>query len=98
MQEHISEQYHLELANLRARLMSMGGLVEKQVNNACAALVTHDIQLAQEVRTTEARLNQMEVELDDECVSVSVIVIAKRQRLTRSSECHEADHRSGTDW
>lgn len=75
MQKHISEQYDVELANLREMLMTMGGLVERQVNNACTALVTHDIHLAEDVRTTEARLNQMEVELDDECVGV----IAKRQ-------------------
>lgn len=75
MQKHISEQYDLELSNLRERLMAMGGLVEQQVNDACSALVTNDMALAAQVRTTEARLNQMEVELDDECVSI----IAKRQ-------------------
>ncbi|MEQ8783989.1 MAG: phosphate signaling complex protein PhoU [Roseibium album] len=75
MQRHISEQYDIELANLRELLMTMGGLVERQVNNACNSLVNHDIHLAEDVRATEARLNQMEVELDDECVSI----IAKRQ-------------------
>lgn len=75
MSRHISEQYDLELINLRDALMTMGGTVEQQVSNACTALVTHDIRLAAEVRETESRLNQMEVELDDECVGV----IAKRQ-------------------
>ncbi|NKB97906.1 MAG: phosphate signaling complex protein PhoU [Pseudomonadales bacterium] len=72
---HISEQYDLELSQLRDQLMEMGGLVEQQVNKACSSLVSHDIHLAEEVRDTESRLNQMEVDLDDECVGI----IAKRQ-------------------
>ena len=75
MKKHISEQYDVELAHLRKLLMSMGGLVERQVNNACNSLVSHDIHLAEDVRDTEPQLNQMEVDLDDECVSI----IARRQ-------------------
>ena len=55
--------------------MEMGGLVETQVNDACTALVNHDVELAEQVREVESRLNQFEVELDDQCVSI----IAKRQ-------------------
>lgn len=75
MHKHISEQYDLELSQIRDTLMEMGGLVEVQVNNACTALVNHDMELAEEVRDMEARLNQFEVDLDDRCVSI----IAKRQ-------------------
>ena len=75
MQKHISEQYDLELSEIRDTLMEMGGLVEAQVNNACTSLVTHDMELAEEVRDNESRLNQFEVDLDDRCVSI----IAKRQ-------------------
>ena len=75
MQKHISEQYDLELSEIRDTLMEMGGLVEAQVNKACTSLITHDIELAEEVRDNESRLNQFEVDLDDRCVSI----IAKRQ-------------------
>ncbi len=75
MNRHISEQYDLELSLIRDNLMEMGGLVEKQVNQACTAFTQHDLALAEEVRETESRLNQFEVELDDQCVSI----IAKRQ-------------------
>jgi len=75
MQKHISEQYDLELSQIRDTLIEMGGLVEAQVNNACNALVNHDRELAEDVRDVETRLNQFEVELDDRCVSI----IAKRQ-------------------
>ncbi len=75
MHKHISEQYDLELSQIRDTLMEMAGLVEVQVNNACTSLVNHDMELAEEVRDVEYRLNQFEVDLDDRCVSI----IAKRQ-------------------
>ena len=73
--QHISEQYDVELSQIRDLLMEMGGLVEQQVNHACTSLINHDAELAHRVREQEARLNQFEVELDDHCVSI----IAKRQ-------------------
>ncbi|MDG1133545.1 MAG: phosphate signaling complex protein PhoU [Pseudomonadales bacterium] len=75
MHKHISEQYDNDLQAIRDLLMEMGGLVETQVNDACTALVNHDVELAEQVREVESRLNQFEVELDDQCVSI----IAKRQ-------------------
>ena len=79
MDKHISEQYDVELSHLRELLMEMGGLVERQVNDSVQSFVTHDMKLADEVRQTESKLNQMEVELDDECVGI----IAKRQPTAR---------------
>ena len=75
MTKHISEQYDIELTQIRELLMEMGGMVEQQVIRACQSLTTHDMSLAEQVRDDENRLNQMEVELDDHCVSI----IAKRQ-------------------
>jgi phosphate transport system protein len=75
MTKHISEQYDLELSQIKELLMEMGGLVEQQVNQACSSLIGHDMALAEQVRDTESRLNQLEVEMDDHCVSI----IAKRQ-------------------
>ncbi|MCH1551501.1 MAG: phosphate signaling complex protein PhoU [Pseudomonadales bacterium] len=75
MNKHISEQYDIELSQIKELLMEMGGLVEQQVTQACASLIAHDTQLAEQVQDTETRLNQFEVELDDQCVSI----IARRQ-------------------
>jgi len=75
MAKHISEQYDIELAQIKESLMEMGGMVEQQVSRACQALSKHDLGLAEQVRDDEAKLNQMELELDDDCVSI----IAKRQ-------------------
>ncbi len=75
MNKHISEQYDLELDDIKARLMEMGGLVEQQLERSCRALVSHDIELAQQVCDDDDRINQMEVDLDEQCVQI----IARRQ-------------------
>lgn len=75
MNRHISEQYDSELADIKARLMEMGGLVEQQLERGARALINHDIELAQSMRPTEDQINKMEVDLDEQCVHI----IAKRQ-------------------
>ena len=48
----------------------MGGLVEKQVNDAVNALIDADSGLAQQVREIDDQINQMERNIDEEaCVS-----------------------------
>lgn len=79
MSKHISEKYDEELAAVQEALMEMGGLVEQQLNDACEALITHDRELANKVRGVETRVNQLEVDLDDQCVSI----IALRQPTAR---------------
>lgn len=72
---HISEQFDAELAAVRNLLMEMGGLVEQQVHDAAQALINQDDELAARVRSNDARINQLEVDIDEQCVHV----IARRQ-------------------
>ncbi len=72
---HISEQYDAELAAVRNLLMEMGGLVEQQVHDASQALINQDDELAAKVRESDRRINQLEVEIDEQCSHI----IARRQ-------------------
>ena len=72
---HISHKYNLELEDLRNRVLTMGGLVEKQIGDAVNALVTGDTQLADHVITTDYQVNSLEVGIDVECTRV----LARRQ-------------------
>jgi phosphate transport system protein len=72
---HISEQYDAELSGVRNLLMEMGGLVEQQLHDACQALIHQDDELAQQVRQNDARVNQLEVDIDEQCIHI----IARRQ-------------------
>jgi phosphate transport system protein len=75
MNKHISEQFDADLESARSQLMEMGGLVERQVREACAAVLDQREELAQGVRDAEPTVNRFEVNLDDHCVQT----IALRQ-------------------
>ena len=73
--QHISAQFNAELEEVRSHLLAMGGLVEKQVNDAVTALVEADSGLALQVRESDEQINQMERNIDEECVRI----LARRQ-------------------
>ena len=72
---HISAQFNAELEDVRSHLLAMGGLVEKQVNDAVTALIEADSGLAQQVREIDDQINQMERNIDEECLRI----LARRQ-------------------
>ena len=73
--EHTSKQYDAELESVRAKVLEMGGLVEQQIVNALEALIKADIKLAKEVMENDARVNTLEVQIDEDCSHI----IARRQ-------------------
>lgn len=75
LRQHISQQYDKELEDIRNQALKMGGLVERQAENAVKALLERDQELATNVIETDVQVNQMEVDIDDECTRV----IARRQ-------------------
>jgi|GEM_PF-5975961 phosphate uptake regulator, PhoU len=73
--QHISRQYNEDLEQIITQVMTMGGLVEQQLEGAMDALVNGDQVKGEEVITSDYRINAMEVELDDACTNV----LARRQ-------------------
>ncbi|MEX0622813.1 phosphate signaling complex protein PhoU [Saccharospirillum sp.] len=67
---HTSAQYNAELEEARKNLMQMGGLVEQQVEDALKALMEMDTALAQRVIETDNTVNEMELEIDEECTRI----------------------------
>ncbi len=73
--QHISQRYNEELEDIRNKVLQMGGLVESQAEKAVKALLEHDKDLAKVVANGDEEVNQMEVNIDEECTRV----IARRQ-------------------
>lgn len=73
--QHISRQFNEELEEVRNNVLRMGGLVEEQVTNAVKTLVNANAELARQVIASDARVNAMEVEIDEECTRI----VARRQ-------------------
>lgn len=73
--QHISRQFNQELEELKTQLMAMGGLVEKQVQDAVAALLEGDSALGRRVVENDRTVNDMQIRIDAECTQV----LARRQ-------------------
>jgi phosphate transport system protein len=67
---HYLEKYDEELEAIRNRVLSMGGLVENQINDALRALGTGDAKLAQEVMANDMKVNGFEVAIDEQCSQI----------------------------
>jgi len=90
---HISQQFNAELDELKGSVLTMGGRVEKQVNDAITALIEGNSELAQTVRRNEGTINQMEVSIDEECTRI----LARRQPTASDLRLVLAVTRTTTD-
>jgi phosphate transport system protein len=72
---HISQQYNNELEAIRTHLSEMGGMAQRQVNDAIQALIDADIERAEAVVRADQNVNSMEMTIDEECVRI----LARRQ-------------------
>ncbi len=70
--QHISGQFNADLEAIRNHMMSMGGLVERQVNHAVQAICSGDTQLADDVIRREDDVDKAEVAIDNECTQILV--------------------------
>ena len=77
--KHISSQFDAELNSISTHVLEMGGLVESQLHQAMYALVHMSTESARQVIKNEARVNQMEVMIDQEIIST----IGRRQPTAR---------------
>ena len=76
MSDHTSSQFNAEMESIRSGVLSMGGLVEKQLTRAIGALQEeYDAASVDLVDADEAKINQMQVDIDQLCAQI----IARRQ-------------------
>lgn len=71
--DHISQQFNQELEMLRQHFLTMGGVVETQVEDAVQALLEANGELAEEVREKDASVNQLDGLIDEECTRILAI-------------------------
>lgn len=75
LSQHISSSFNEELEGLRGRVLSMGGIVEEQLDNALSAFSRLDFGLAKQVVEADYQVNHAEVTIDEDCSQI----IARRQ-------------------
>ena len=62
--------FEQELEQLKAKLLEMSALVESAVYRSVQGVVEKNEELAQQVIRNEARINQLEIEIDDMAISI----------------------------
>ncbi|GAB5500699.1 MAG: phosphate signaling complex protein PhoU [Pseudohongiellaceae bacterium] len=72
---HISQQFNVELEDIKKNMMEMGGAVEKQLSDAAASVVDTDSRLAEKVINGDDDIDAMEVAIDEQCS----LILARRQ-------------------
>lgn len=91
--QHISRQYTEELDRVKAHLLEMGGVVERQVGQAIQALIQGDSGIAQQVQDNDRNVNYMEVSIDEECTRI----LARRQPAASDLRLILAISKANTD-
>ena len=75
IKQHISRQFNKEMEDIRNKVLTMGGLVEQQVDLATRAFMDYDMESAEKVIQQDQLVNAMEKDIDHECTEI----MAKRQ-------------------
>ncbi|MGI9261408.1 MAG: phosphate signaling complex protein PhoU [Woeseiaceae bacterium] len=65
--DHISRRFNKDLEDLRHSVLTMGGLVETQLTKAIEAIVRGDSELGLKVAKDDYKVNNLEVNIDEEC-------------------------------
>ncbi len=65
--DHISKRFNKDIEDLRNTVLNMGGLVETQLSRAIAAIVSGDSELGLKVANDDYKVNNLEVDIDEEC-------------------------------
>jgi phosphate transport system protein len=77
MSQHIVSSYDTDLQDLRRRISEMGGIAEKMMADAMQALFTRDPALAQSVISTDAQLDVLQRDVEEN----AILTIARRQPM-----------------
>jgi phosphate transport system protein len=77
MSEHTIKAFDADLQDLTRVVAEMGGLAERQIADATRALVERDVDLAEQVITTDPTIDAMQHEIEEK----AVLTIARRQPM-----------------
>ena len=78
MHDHTVKAYDRELDTIERLIAEMGGIAEKMVVEAMDALASADTALANQIVSTDSRLDVMQREIEDR----AVMTIARRQPVS----------------
>ena len=70
MEKLMRKQFTKELENIKKRILALGALAEERVQMALKAIDTNDSDLADKIIKSDYEIDEMEVEIEEECLKV----------------------------
>jgi len=70
MKKMIRKHFSRELEKIKKLILSLGARVEDQVRMATQAVETRDAELAQQIIKSDYDIDEMEVEIEEECLKI----------------------------
>ena len=66
----MTKQFRKELEKIKKQILTLGFMVEEQVQMAVTAVENNDTNLAQKIIRKDLEIDEMEVEIEEECLKV----------------------------
>jgi len=77
MASHIVKAFDDDLTEIENLLLEMGGMVEQLIADAAEALLKRDVDLTEQVRKADKKIDALDIKIDD----LAVHLIARRQPM-----------------
>jgi len=77
MSEHTIKAFDTELQELVRKVAEMGGLAERQITDAIAALITRDTAQAERVMAIDTNIDALQREIEEK----GILIVARRQPM-----------------
>ena len=66
-EQHISTAFDRDLEAIQSNIMKMGGLVEAAMTDSARAFENRDVELAEQVRANDKKIDALEMLINEEC-------------------------------
>ena len=66
----MSQHFLREIETLKKKILTVGAVVEERIAQAITAVVKHDAALAQQVAEGDDEIDEMEVEVEEDCLKI----------------------------
>lgn len=70
MKKAIRKHFSRELEKIKKQILSLGAMVEERVRMATQAVETHDAEMAQKIIKSDYDIDEMEVDIEEECLKI----------------------------
>ena len=92
------DKYEEELKKLNSSISQMGKMIELAIESSVISLMGRDIESAKAVRLNDYAINDMEREIENQCMKLLLQQQADGRRFKNDYCSSQNDYRHGKNW